>query len=60
MQPLAPGSAARSVPSFDPAAGPKLLFFYKVTCPVCQMAAPKVEAFEEAYPGTILGIGQDP
>ncbi len=24
------------------------------------MAAPKVQAFEEAYPGRILGIGQDP
>jgi peroxiredoxin len=36
------------------------LFFYKVTCPVCQMAAPKMRAFEDAYPGRIVGIGQDP
>ena len=36
------------------------LFFYKVTCPVCQMAAPKVQGFESAYPGRIVGIGQDP
>lgn len=41
-------------------AGPRALFFYKVTCPVCHMAAPKVEAFERGYAGRILGIGQDP
>jgi peroxiredoxin len=44
----------------DPASGPTALFFYKVTCPVCQMAAPKVEAYERAYPGRIVGVGQDP
>ena len=60
MEPLAPGSTAPPTPSFDITAGPKVLFFYKVTCPVCQMAAPKVQAFEEAYPGSILGVGQDP
>ena len=36
------------------------LFFYKVTCPVCQMAAPKVQGFEPAYPGRIVGVRQDP
>jgi AhpC/TSA family len=40
--------------------GPRALFFYKVTCPVCQMAAPPVARFEEAYPGRIHGLGQDP
>jgi thiol-disulfide isomerase/thioredoxin len=60
MEPLAPGSTAPSVPSFDSGAGPKVIFFYKVTCPACQMSAPKVQAFEEAYPGAILGVGQDP
>jgi peroxiredoxin len=40
--------------------GPLVLFFYKVTCPVCQMAAPKVQTFERSYPGRIVGIGQDP
>jgi len=37
-----------------------VLFFYKVTCPVCRLAAPKVQSFELAYPGRIRGIGQDP
>jgi thiol-disulfide isomerase/thioredoxin len=60
MEPLAPGSAAPRAPSFDPAEGPKVVFFYKVTCPACQMAAPKVQGFEEAYPGRIIGVGQDP
>jgi peroxiredoxin len=31
-----------------------------VTCPVCQMAAPKIGALAAAYPGRITGIGQDP
>ena len=58
MSPLAVGSPA---PTVDlPADGPTALFFYKVTCPVCQLAAPKVETFERAYPGRIRGIGQDP
>ena len=60
VEPLQAGATAPTVPSFDPGAGPKVLFFYKVTCPVCQMAAPKAQRFEEAYPGTILGVGQDP
>ncbi len=60
MEPLAPGSAVPTAPSFDPAAGPKVIFFYKVTCPTCQLAAPKVQAFEEAYPERLLGVGQDP
>lgn len=37
-----------------------MLFFYKVTCPVCQMAAPPASRFQHAYPGRIQGIGQDP
>ncbi len=60
MEPLAPGSTAPSRPAFDPSEGPKVIFFYKVTCPTCHMAAPKVQAFEDAYPGRILGVGQDP
>ncbi len=60
LVPLAPGSPAPPVPGLEETEGPRALFFYKVTCPVCQMAAPKVEAFERGYPGRILGIGQDP
>jgi thiol-disulfide isomerase/thioredoxin len=53
------GSWAPAIPGAD-ASGPRVLVFYKVTCPTCQMAAPKLEGFEEAYPGRVVGIGQDP
>jgi peroxiredoxin len=36
------------------------LVFYKVTCPVCQMAAPKIDAMAGSYAGRVLGVGQDP
>lgn len=55
-----PGATAPPIPDVDLTARPTALFFFKVTCPVCQMAAPKVESFERAYPGHIVGIGQDP
>ena len=60
MAELQPGAKAPSVPGVDFGAGPTAVFFYKVTCPVCQMAAPIAHRFEEAYPGRIVGIGQDP
>jgi thiol-disulfide isomerase/thioredoxin len=60
MLPLSEGSTAPAVPGFDLADGPKAVFFYKVTCPVCQMAAPKAQALLEAYPGHVVGVGQDP
>jgi peroxiredoxin len=60
VSPLAPGAPAPVVPGVDLDSAPRVLFFYKVTCPVCQMAAPAVQAFERAYPGRIVGIGQDP
>ena len=60
MSALDPGSSAPPIGGVDFAAGPTVVFFYKVTCPVCQMAAPKVGEFERAYPGRIVGIGQDP
>ncbi len=40
--------------------GPVGLFFYKVTCPTCQLAAPAMATFERAFPGRVVGIGQDP
>jgi peroxiredoxin len=42
--------------------GPVVLFFYKRECPVCQMAAPFMQKFEDAYGGSgfsILGIAQN-
>jgi peroxiredoxin len=60
LEPLQPGSTTPSIPGIDFSAGPTVLFFYKVTCPVCQLAGPPVTRFEQAYPGRIQGIGQDP
>jgi hypothetical protein len=60
MSPLAVGDPAPSVPGVPFGDGPVGLFFYKVTCPTCQLAAPKMAAFERAFPGRLIGIGQDP
>ena len=60
MDMLEQGAKAPPVPSVDFSGGPTALFFYKVTCPVCQMAAPAARKFEHAYRGRIVGIGQDP
>jgi len=60
MEPLEVGSAAPSIPGVSLRGGPVGLFFYKVTCPTCQLAAPTMSAFERAYPGRVVGIGQDP
>lgn len=60
MAVIAIGDEAPAIPGLGFAAGPTALVFYKVTCPVCQMAAPKVAALEDAYPGHVIGLGQDP
>lgn len=60
MAPLEVGSVARPVPGVAFGDGPVGLFFYKVTCPTCQLAAPTMAAFERAYPGRVVGVGQDP
>jgi thiol-disulfide isomerase/thioredoxin len=57
---IAVGDAAPLVPGVPFDEGPVALVFYKVTCPVCQMAAPKVDAMARAYPGRVVGVGQDP
>ena len=54
------GRAAPPVPGVTFGGGPLALVFYKVTCPVCQMAAPKVDAMARAFPGRVVGVGQDP
>lgn len=59
MPPLV-GEPAPAIPGVAFGDGPVGLFFFKVTCPTCQLAAPKLSAFERAYPGRVLGIGQDP
>ena len=61
MTAIAVGTPAPPIPGVPSGSdGPLALFFYKVTCPVCQLSAPKVQTFEDAYPGRIVGIGQDP
>lgn len=59
-QPLMAGSPAPSIRGTDLSRGPRALFFYKVTCPTCQMAAPAMQRLEEAFQGRLVGIGQDP
>lgn len=39
--------------------GPVVLSFFKVTCPVCQMTAPKVQALADAGV-RVVAIGEDP
>jgi thiol-disulfide isomerase/thioredoxin len=60
VQPLPPGSPAPPVPAADRADGATVVFFYKVTCPTCQLAAPVAERFARAVPGRFIGVGQDP
>ena len=60
MIPVQVGSDAPQVPGVRFGDEPVGLFFYKVTCPTCQLAAPTMAAFERAYPGRVVGIGQDP
>jgi peroxiredoxin len=60
VSPLAPGEAAPAVDGIDFRSGPTALLFYKVTCPVCQLAAPVVQRLHQAIPGKVKGVGQDP
>jgi thiol-disulfide isomerase/thioredoxin len=58
MRPVAPGSIAPAIPGAG-RDGPRAVVFYKVTCPACQMAAPKFGDLARAYPGQVVGVGQD-
>ena len=60
MAVIAVGDAAPLVPGGPVQEGPVALVFYKVTCPVCQMAAPKIDTMARSYPGRVVGVGQDP
>jgi thiol-disulfide isomerase/thioredoxin len=57
--PIAPGNPA---PPIEGVAddGARAIVFFKVTCPVCQMAAPKVQALADAYADHVVAVGQDP
>jgi thiol-disulfide isomerase/thioredoxin len=54
------GERAPTVDGVELGARPTLLWFYKVTCSTSQLAAPKAEALAEAYPGSVVGVGEDP
>jgi thiol-disulfide isomerase/thioredoxin len=60
MAPIGTGATAPPIPGVDLRDGPRALWFYKVTCPVCQMAAPVAERLHQAFPRTVVGVGQDP
>ena len=60
MSPLQPGAVAPAIPGLAFGDGPVGLFFFKVTCPTCQLAAPTMQGFEQAFPGRVIGVGQDP
>jgi hypothetical protein len=53
------GAPAPPVPGAD-LSGPHALVFYKVTCGVTKMATPAIERLARAYPGLVVGVGQDP
>ncbi|HEV8572804.1 MAG TPA: redoxin domain-containing protein [Actinomycetota bacterium] len=57
---LQPGAAAPQVPGTDLSSGPKAVFFYKVTCPTCQMAAPVAERLFGTFPDHFVAVAQDP
>jgi hypothetical protein len=57
---LSVGEVAPEIPGVAFGDGPVGLFFYKVTCPVCRLAAPTMAPLEAAHPGRVVGIGQDP
>jgi peroxiredoxin len=59
MPPLKPGEEAPEVPGVE-RTGARVLFFYKVTCPTCQISAPAAERFHQQTGERFTGIGQDP
>jgi len=60
VSPIPVGDAAPAIAGVPFGDAPTGLFFYKVTCPTCQMAAPTMAVFERSFPGRVIGIGQDP
>jgi thiol-disulfide isomerase/thioredoxin len=56
--PLPIGTPAPPIPGQP--RGARVVAFYKVTCPTCQMAAPRLSEFERAFPGRAVAVGQDP
>jgi hypothetical protein len=57
---LQTGARAPEIPGADLSSGPKTLFFYKVTCPTCQIAAPVAERLFGTFPDRFVAVVQDP
>jgi peroxiredoxin len=60
MTVIAPGADAPAIPGVELDRESRLLWFYKVTCPVCQLAAPVAERLAAGFQGRVIGVGQDP
>jgi hypothetical protein len=57
---IAVGTPAPEVTGDPVAHGPKALIFFKVTCGTTKLATPAIERLARAYPGRVVGVGQDP
>jgi hypothetical protein len=56
---IAVGDQAPSVEGAT-VAGAHALVFFKVTCGTTQLATPAIERLAQAFPGKVVGVGQDP
>lgn len=56
---IALGTAAPDVAGDPVPHGPKALVFFKVTCGTTKLATPAIERLAQAYPGRVVGVGQD-
>jgi hypothetical protein len=57
---IAIGTPAPDVAGDPVPEGPKALVFFKVTCGTTKLATPAIERLARAYPGHVVGVGQDP
>lgn len=57
---IAIGTPAPEVAGDPVPQGPKALVFFKVTCGTTKLATPAMERLARAYPGRVVGVGQDP
>ncbi|MCZ7531718.1 MAG: TlpA family protein disulfide reductase [Acidimicrobiia bacterium] len=54
-----PGAGSGAAETDPWTAGPVVLAFFKTTCPVCHMSAPKVQEMADSG-ARVIAIGQDP
>jgi hypothetical protein len=57
---IAVGTPAPEITGATTPDGPRALVFFKVTCGTTQLATPAFERLARAYPGHVVGVGQDP